>query len=430
MSSKLAPSITRFLTSKTLLRIKRNLFETRRRLSGNPHTLHYFHQIDDPYSHLVAQLLPVLQSAYNLKFVVHMVMPPPNEYAPERAALENYSRRDAAKIAPFYGLSFTDLGHQPSNTCLQLAQRALAASSNPLIALTEIGEAYWNNDSNLLERMALVSERKASEMLKSGTKMRDLLGHYLGGMLYYGGEWYWGIDRLPYLEDRLIAQRFLNHGCRRVTQFQTRPAFMAQPAKRRLTVEFYPSVRSPYSYVSMPETLDLPNHYPINLVVRPVLPMVMRGLPVPRRKGLYILGDTKREADRIDVPFGKIADPVGEPVERCYSLFAWADEQGKGGAFLLAFCRLAWAQGVDMKTDAGMKKAVEAAELDWQEAQALLGNDDWQGWAEDNRQQMMGSDLWGVPSYRLLDEKGKELFSCWGRDRLWLLAHEIQEALS
>ena len=83
-----------------------------------------------------------------------------------------------------------------------------------------------------------------------------------------------------------------------------------------------------------------------------------------------------------------------------------------------------------MKTDAGMKKAVEAAELDWQEAQALLGNDDWQGWAEDNRQQMMGSDLWGVPSYRLLDEKGKELFSCWGRDRLWLLAHEIQEALS
>ena len=429
MSSAITPAITRFITSQFLARLKRNIFELRRRLSGKPHELHYFHQLDDPYSYLAAQILPTLQSSYSLKFVVHMVAPPPDDCAPERTALENYSRRDAAKIASFYGLSFTDLGQQPADICLQLAQRALAASSNPITAMAKIGEAYWRNDSDALERMALVSAGKADEMLKRGTKIRNQQGHYLGGTFFYGGEWYWGVDRLPYLEDRLIELRFLNHGCRRVTDFQSRPSFMAKPAKRRLTVEFYPSVRSPYSYLSMPETLDLPNHYPINLVVRPVLPMVMRGLPVPRRKGLYILGDAKREADRIGLPFGKIADPVGEPVERCYALFAWADEQDKGGALLLAFCQLAWAQGVDMKSDAGLKKAVEMAALDWPAAQKLLDNDDWRGWAEDNRLQMMKSDLWGVPSYRLLDEQGKELFSCWGRDRLWLLAHEIQDAL-
>ena len=49
--------------------------------------------------------------------------------------------------------------------------------------------------------------------------------------------------------------------------------------------------------------------------------MVMRNLPVPMRKGRYILRDTKREADRIGVAFGKIADPVGKPVQRC--LFAF-----------------------------------------------------------------------------------------------------------
>ena len=27
---------------------------------------------------------------------------------------------------------------------------------------------------------------------------------------------------------------------------------------------------------------------------------------------------------------------------------------------------------------------------------------------------MMASGLWGVPSYRLLDDKGREVFSCWG----------------
>ena len=48
---------------------------------------------------------------------------------------------------------------------------------------------------------------------------------------------------------------------------------------------------------------------------------------------------------------------------------------------------------------------------------------------EENRLQMMASGLWGVPSYRLLDDKGKEIFATWGRDRIWLLAHEIQNAL-
>jgi hypothetical protein len=41
----------------------------------------------------------------------------------------------------------------------------------------------------------------------------------------------------------------------------------------------------------------------------------------------------------------------------------------------------------------------------------------------------MASDLWGVPSYRLLDEMGKELYAGWGRDRIWLLVCEIQKAL-
>ena len=53
-----------------------------------------------------------------------------------------------------------------------------------------------------------------------------------------------------------------------------------------------------------------------------------------------------------------------------------------------------------------------------------------EAWAEENRLQMMQSDLWGVPSFRLLDDKGEELYSCWGRDRIWLLAHEIQNALA
>jgi 2-hydroxychromene-2-carboxylate isomerase len=62
--------------------------------------------------------------------------------------------------------------------------------------------------------------------------------------------------------------------------------------------------------------------------------------------------------------------------------------------------------------------------------QDVLDTEDWRDEIEANRLAMTGAGLWGVPSYRLLNEDGEEIFSCWGRDRIWLLACEIQKALS
>jgi hypothetical protein len=44
--------------------------------------------------------------------------------------------------------------------------------------------------------------------------------------------------------------------------------------------------------------------------------MVMRKLPVPRQKALAFVRDAAREARYHGIPFGRIADPVGRPVER------------------------------------------------------------------------------------------------------------------
>ncbi len=41
---------------------------------------------------------------------------------------------------------------------------------------------------------------------------------------------------------------------------------------------------------------------------------------------------------------------------------------------------------------------------------------------KENRETLYSSDIWGVPSYRLLDQQGKEMLSAWGQDRLWLVA--------
>ena len=429
MTSRLRSFISSTFTGRRLQNIKRGLHEMKRRVSGRSHEVIYFHQIDDPYSHLLVQALARVQSSYDIDLELRIVPAPADDAAPERAALEDYSRRDAAAIAPFYDLKFDNPGIQPTVDICQLAERALVASGNKVAAAVEIGAALWAGDSQTLSKMPLVSDTLAAEQREAGRREREALGHYLGGTLYYAGEWYWGIDRLPYLEERLIQTGLQRSGHRQVVHFQPRPAFMSRPAQQRLTLEYYPSIRSPYSYVSMPETLDLPSHYPVDLVVRPVLPMVMRGLPVPAVKGRYILLDTKREADRVGVPFGHIFDPVGDPVRRCYSLFAMADEVGKGGELLLAFCKMAWSEGIDVGSDQGIKIVVERAGLDWAAASEVIDNTDWEGPIEENRLQMMASGLWGVPSYRLLDDKGREVFSCWGRDRIWLLAHEIQKAL-
>jgi len=76
-----------------------------------------------------------------------------------------------------------------------------------------------------------------------------------------------------------------------------------------------------------------------------------------------------------------------------------------------------------------MRKVVEAAGLNWSEAQQHLGKPGWESILEEKRLAMYEAGLWGVPSFRLLDERGEQILALWGQDRLWLFAREIQRQL-
>ena len=195
-------------------------------------------------------------------------------------------------------------------------------------------------------------------------------------------------------------------------------------------MEVYPSLRSPYTAISFDRAVKLAHDTGVKLVVRPVLPMVMRGVPATRQKGMYIFWDTAREARAAGVPFGNFYDPIGDPARRAYSLFPWACEQGKGVELISAFLSCAFAEGVNLNNDKGLRKVVEKAGLDWRKAQQIVGQPGWEALLESNRMAMYDSGLWGVPSFRLLDENGKEILALWGQDRLWLFAREIQRQLA
>lgn len=358
---------------------RRRSVETARVATGARHTIDLFVDPDDPYSHLLVQVMPRLAARYAVEIVPWLVGPPDDNVAPDRARLTDWSLRDAAILAERFGLSTGDVA------------------------------------------LPVGLDRADAGAIAAGNARRLACGHYLGGTLHYGGETYWGIDRLHYLEERLTALNLRRDG-------GSAPLFAPPPdltgpvdCPSGRTIHWYLSFRSPYTWLSAPRVQALAEAHGATIALRFVLPMVMRSLPVPAEKRRYIALDAAREARRLGIPFGRIADPVGRPVERGYSLLPWAREQGRGMDFAIAFLRAVFSQGIDAGSDAGMKRIVGAAGLDWGEAKRVIGNDGWRAEAEANRAEMLGLGLWGVPSFRVGD------FAVWGQDRLWAVDAALRD---
>ncbi|WP_340693463.1 DsbA family protein [Hyphomonas sp.] len=423
LKTALVSRIAERLTGEPRLLALRAKAERQRVSDGAPHVVEYFHQADDPYSHLAAQVLSAFTERFDIDLKVHLVGPPPDWAAPERSRLETYSRRDADILAKKAILSFRDPGKQSGADQQHAAEAALAAAiadGTFAAQAPQIGNAFWSGS------LTPSATPNPASLTAAGDARRAELGHYLGATFHYGGEWYWGIDRLHYLESRLTEL-----GARTVPGDtplfapplvpSTRSASAAASGKE---LHYYLSFRSPYTYIAAQRAKALADAYGADLKLRFVLPMVMRGLPVPRMKSRYIAFDTAREARRLRIPFGRIADPLGRPVERGYSLLPWAREQGRGFAFCQAFFEGVWSRGVDAGSNRGMKQIVEAAGLDWQAARDIIGNDDWRAEAEANRAEMMDLGIWGVPSFRVGD------VSIWGQDRLWLIEDALKQPQS
>ncbi len=439
LRSSIQPRVTGLITSPSTREFRRTLSEGLRKLTGRRHVVHYFHQVDDPYSHLAAQLLEPILERYDVDLDVHVVGPPPDSAAPERERLVAYSRVDAQRVAEARGLAYRDPGAQPAPELLAAATRVLAtaaASPRSFASLApRAGEALWDGDAEALEALEIDQYvdpgLDVAPIVARGDALRAKLGHYLGAIFHYGGESYWGVDRLGYLESRLAAvgaQRRANSPLLAPRLEISGEKIDASAAG--LTLEMFLSLRSPYSYISIPRTLELVANTGVTLKLRPVLPMVMRGLEVPASKRMYITLDTKREAESVGVPFGRICDPVGKPVERGFSLYLYAREKGRAAEYLFSFCRAAFAEGIDTGTDQGLRHVVEGAGLQWEEASRNFDDEGWRAELEENRQDMLSLGLWGVPSYRLVGPDGADQFCTWGQDRLWLVENEIRRRVS
>ncbi|MCA0893277.1 DsbA family protein [Microbulbifer agarilyticus] len=444
--------LLRWLTSKVMTRVcapqrlqaRRDKAEAARQRDGAAHVVEYFHQVDDGYSHLAAQMLGALAGRYGIELVVHLVSAPSGDNVPEPELLARLSRVDAALIAPHFNLRFPAGDTAPAPELVEQASAILCAQSTSgfLACAAEVDQALWAGDRARMQALATrwgsASGDLVAERIAAGNTRRRQLKHYSGAMFFYGDEWYWGVDRLYHLERRLAELG--------ADQLPTNPALAprlpVEPVQgasaSSLTLEFFASLRSPYTAVCFDRVVAFARAAGIKLVLRPVLPMVMRGVPATREKGMYIFTDAAREARAAGVAFGNFYDPIGDPVRRAYALYPWACKQGREVELMSCFLRAAFAEGINTNKDRGLRYVVEQAGLDWQQAQDILtadartpqGERDWENVLEGNREVLYQAGLWGVPSFRLLDQNGREQLAVWGQDRLWLVARTIQKLLA
>ncbi|HXA46017.1 MAG TPA: DsbA family protein [Burkholderiaceae bacterium] len=419
----LMPMISeRLLSRKRLLKLRARS-ERKRVANRQRHQVHYFHQIDDPYSALTAQVLPQLLSRYDIELIPHIVGAPPADAAPERDKLIAYSRRDAQLLAQHHGLNFRDPGAQPASQAQEDAAALLVAAIDKHDFTKIVGSVstrLWENGSSVAEVALQRADREAvSAHIEAANQLRQRLGHYLGATFFYGGEWYWGIDRLYHLEKRLQELDAQSTGVSGLMFPPSVDLSVALKIANPPIIDFFFSLRSPYSAIVAPRVFDLAERTGAQVRLRFVLPMVMRGLPVPPNKSNYIILDCAREAFERSIPFGRVNDPRGRPTERGLSLIPLALRVGKGQAYILSVMHGIWAEGIDIGSDKGLRKVVERVGLSWADACLALQDEDWRKTAEENRVEMFELGLWGVPSFHVRDTV------VWGQDRLWAVEDVI-----
>lgn len=410
---------------------QRNKTEAARQRAGAPHVVAYFHQLDDPYALLTAQVLADFAALYDVEVKPHLIRATGGDAQPELEKLAVWARRDAGLIAPHYGLGFPAEAPTVPTTAMQQRAARMLAGKSPADFINElqtISLALWSGDDSALDQISTdeASDAEANAALDAGSARLKELNHYSGATFYYGGEWYWSVDRLFHLEQRL---RDLG-----ASKDPNAPFIAPRPDidvsgvdASQMTLDFYPSLNSPYTSIIYDRTIALKDECGIKFNHKPVLPMIMRGVPAPRAKGQYIMFDTGREGRFLGVPFGPFWTPIGTPVRKAYSLLPWAKKLGKDEVLMSSLLKCAFSGNAPLHQQRGLRKAVEMAGLDWTEAQKRMGDDAWKPMVESYQDEMVdGLGLWGVPSYKLSGPNGEPDLAVWGQDRLWLVAAEIR----
>ena len=433
ISAKLRNQGMNTFSNLDLLNEVRLKAEKKRQEENRPHEVLYFHKVDDPYSHLTIQYIEKLKSSFDIILTPVLVGEEDPKFIHEPSLYSVYCLEDAKRIAPFYGIELSADSY-PKSDLIDKANSILSVVEDK--NFSEVGsivsDALWHDNETALDELAKkynASEGVVKSKIELGNKLRNDKGYYFGSAFYYEKELYWSVDRIHHLEDRLtelgIKKELVNEPI--CAPEITAPSILR--SDRSVQLSYYPSLNSPYTYVSAKRVRELREDYPINLITKPVLPMLMRNMTIPAFKGKYIISDAAREGRKNDYAMGKIYSPIGKPARRAYSLFPIVDEAGKGFEYIDDLLYASFHEGINIGEEDYLKSLIDKLELNWSEIKKSLGTKQWKKVLDDNLKDMYEGNCWGVPSFKITDSDGSNPYYVWGQDRMWLLKEEINKRL-
>ena len=407
--------------------------EVKRQDEGRNHEVLYFHKVDDPYSHLTIQSIEKLKSSYNISFKPILVGEEDAEAIHETSLYSKYCLEDVKRIAPFYDIAFPGNSY-PSKEMIYKANSILSAVNESKFSeiAIKVSFALWSGDIDTIDNLVAIfssSKDKVIDKIIEGNKIRNDKGYYFGSAFYYENELYWGLDRLNYLEGRLSELGLSTNSVKDPICSLNLSAPKHIISNKKVNLTYYPSLNSPYTLVSAKRVKELSETYPINLITKPVLPMLMRDMTIPEYKAKYIISDAAREGRKYGHEIKNIYSPLGSPARKAYSLFPNIDKAGKGFEYIYELLNASFQEGVNIGNNDYLETLVNKLGLDWNIIKNDLNTKQWKHDLDLNLKDMYSGNCWGVPSFKVTDEDGSNPFYAWGQDRIWLIKEEIAKRL-
>ncbi|HCY04109.1 MAG TPA: hypothetical protein DHU16_01555, partial [Gammaproteobacteria bacterium] len=279
LQTRIRSTAAGFLSSKQFADLLQRIARGKRVLSGKAPTVHYFHQVNDPYSHLAVQKLDALRHQYTLPFITHLVSESADAFKGSAEHFAHWAQQDASAIASGYATTLNIVG-TPTAEQIHMANLRLGTlvdADTFAVEAKAVGTELWEHSIHL-DSADTEHTTAAQNALETGNALRKKLGHYAGAMFYFDGEWYWGVDRLHLLEQRLIDEGYASANATPIVPLP-RATDTTDLNAQQITLEYFPSLRSPYTAVGHKRVLALIERSGVKVELRPVMPMLMRGVP-------------------------------------------------------------------------------------------------------------------------------------------------------
>lgn len=206
------------------------------------------------------------------------------------------------------------------------------------------------------------------------------------------------------------------------------------------TLDFYVTLRSPYSYLATDRVIGLAQKHSLHLRLRPVYPLALRAPEFftaghPKLLG-YLRRDAERTAEMLKIPFGwPEPDPIVQDLETSEisdeqphiryltRLVISACHQGRGVALYREVGQVLFGQNGAWNNEDVLKRAADRSGCDWHELNKL--SDDVEACEATLAQNAKALDTaghWGTPT---LVYRGEPFF---GQDRIDLCDWRIQQS--